>query len=270
MFMLPSDFAIVFWFYKEPEIAKNHLQLLRKHNPDYRVFGVFGGNPSEAGAYEEALGAGLDDFWTYPGTYGNDSRSKWIFGNLMLVDWYDKRGRDLPWKWKSIAITQWDMLVFDDILNQLPGLRPGQVYFAGNRELDKTVENQWAWTRPDGRHRHEYDEFVSLLAKEYGWYGPLRACVYLLEVLTREFFDEYMEVPNKKIGMLEYKDPTLAEVWGLNVYERDLGVNWGDWHTVEEAALIARHGILVTDEFVREQLAKTDGWRIFHPSLSLW
>jgi hypothetical protein len=266
--MSKPDLAILYWFYKEPEITKNHLQLLRKHNPGRKVYGLFGGEPAEADKYKRVLGDDLDDFWTYPGTYGDDSYTKWIHGDLLLLDWYDKHGRDL--QWGSIAITQWDMLVFDDILNQLPGLEKDQVYFAGYRVLDKALENRWTWTSPEKEHRHEYEVFCDYMGKTYDWHKPLKACLFLLEVLTREFFDKYLELPDKKIGMLEYKDPTLAEAWGLEVYERDLGVFWREWYTAETAALIAQGDTYVSDGFVKQELEKPDGWRIFHPNLHKW
>lgn len=266
--MPKPDLAIIYWFYKEPEITKNHLQLLKQNNPNHKVYGLYGGDPTEADVYKEALGADLDDFWVYPGTYGTDSYTKWIYGNLLLLDWYDKRGCDLAWD--SVAITQWDMLVFDDILNQLPGIQAEQVYFAGYRTMDESLENRWTWTSPDGDHRHEYDEFREYVTDTYSWHEPLKACLYLLEIFPRKFFDKYLELPNKQIGMLEYKDPTLAVAWGLEVYEHDLGVYWGDWCTPETAALIATGKHSVSDVFVTQQLENPNGWRIFHPNHSMW
>jgi hypothetical protein len=266
--MSKPDLAILYWFYKEPEITKNHLELLRKHNPNHKIYGLFGGDLKQERAYRQAFGKLLDDFWTYPGTYGDDSYAKWIHGDLVLLDWYDKRGRNLLWD--SIAITQWDMLIFDDILKQLPGLQAEQVCFAGYRTIDDALEKRWSWTKPGGKHRHEYEEFISYVVKEYGWNGPPKVCLYLFEILTRKFFDNYLELPNKFIGMLEYKDPTLAVAWGLDVYKRDLGVLWEDWYTLETAALIALGEVFVSDSFVKKQLAKPDGWRIFHPNLSMW
>jgi hypothetical protein len=70
--------------------------------------------------------------------------------------------------------------------------------------------------------------------------------------------------------MLEYKDPTLATAWGFDIYVRDLGVYWGDWRTWDESPLIATGKHRVPDDFVKQELNKPDGWRIFHPNHSLW
>jgi hypothetical protein len=39
----PFDLAILYWFYKEPEVTKNHLQMIRRHNPGRKIYGLFGG-----------------------------------------------------------------------------------------------------------------------------------------------------------------------------------------------------------------------------------
>ncbi len=266
--MAQPNLAILYWFYKEPVVTQNHLKLLRQHNPNYKIYGLYGGDPAEADVYKSALESELDDFWVYPGTYGADPYTKWIHGDLLLLDWYDKRGRNF--EWDSIVITQWDMLVFDDVLSQMPGLKTGQIYFAGYRDLDEALEKHWKWTSPSDEHRQEYTKFCEYMAKAYNWRGPLKACLYLHEVLPRQFFDRYLQMPDKHIGMLEYKDPTLATAWGFDIYVRDLGVYWGDWRTWDESPLIATGKHRVPDDFVKQELNKPDGWRIFHPNHSLW
>ena len=34
------NLAILFWFYKEPEVCENRLQLLKKYNPDLKILGL--------------------------------------------------------------------------------------------------------------------------------------------------------------------------------------------------------------------------------------
>ena len=262
------NLAILYWFYKEPEITKNHLEILKRHNPDRKIYGLYGGDKQKKTLFLDSLSDLLDDFWEYPGTYGDDSYTKWIHGDLLLLDWYDKRGRDL--EWESIAITQWDMLIFDDILNILPGLQKNQLYFAGYRSINDKIENRWKWTKPEGEYRHDYDTFRKYVDERFGWHEPVKVCLYIFEVLNRKFFDRSLEIEDKKIGMLEYKNPTLAAAWGLDIYEKDLGVFWQDWYTMDTAALIAIGNAFVSDDFVKEQIGRSGGWRMFHPNLSKW
>src|SRR3989344_3933541 len=115
--------AILFWFYKEQEICENRLKLLRKYNPEMKIFGLYGGQTSEAGKYQNRLGEYLDDFYKF--TSGKDEEWKWLNGDLMILDWYEKRGRNLDWG--SVAIIQWDTLVLDSLSKQFQGIKKNQI-----------------------------------------------------------------------------------------------------------------------------------------------
>lgn len=260
--------AIVFWFYKEPETTKNHLELIRKHNPDRKIYGVFGGDPKETDVYKELLADELDDFWAYPGTYGTDAWTKWIHGDLMLLDWYDKRGRNLAWD--SVAITQWDMLVLGDIASLTPGLQKNDVFFSGYRDLDAAVENRWSWTKPGSKHRQDYENFRAYTVAQHDYTPPLKCCLFIYEVLNRHFFDAYLAVEDKKLGMLEYKDPTLAYIFGLNIYEYDVGVYWKDTRQSTDTSPLNAMSVPIEKSYIEAELAKPNGWRLFHPYEQPW
>jgi hypothetical protein len=263
----PFDLAILYWFYKEPEVTKNHLQMIRRHNPGRKIYGLFGGQAEKAKQYQKLL-TQLDDFWIYPGTYGDDNYSKWIHGDLMLLDWYQKRGRDLPWD--SLAITQWDMLVMDDVANLTPGLQKDQLFFSGYRDMDQELEERWSWTKPGSQHRQDYLDFTDFVVKEYGYQPPLKACLFIYEVLTRPFFDGLGKLADKKLGMLEYKDPTLAVVLGLSALEHDLGVFWSDKRpSIHDSPLNGR-SVELAKSYIEAELTKPDGWRLFHPYKQNW
>ena len=103
------NLVILFWFYKEPEVCENRLKLLKKHNPNLKIYGLFGGKISDADKYQNILGSYLDDFFVFTETENKDW--KWINGDLMILNWYQKRGKDLTWD--SMAVVQWDILIFD-------------------------------------------------------------------------------------------------------------------------------------------------------------
>lgn len=44
--------AILFWFYKEPQICKNHLELIRRYNATTPIYGLYGGEPEDADKYK--------------------------------------------------------------------------------------------------------------------------------------------------------------------------------------------------------------------------
>jgi hypothetical protein len=266
--MSELDLAIIYWFYKEPEITKNHLEVIRRYNPNRKIFGLYGGDIKEASNYSAALENLLDDFWVYPETYGSKKYDKWIHGDLMLLDWYEKRGQNLIWD--SVAITQWDMLLLDDIMNITPDIQTNQVFFSGYRTLDQEIENRWSWTKPDGKFRKEYLDFCSYVENKFGYMERLKCCLYIYEVLTRPFFDGYLSLPEKGLGMLEYKDPTLACILGLDIYEQDIGVYWRSAGQSTLQSPLNAMSVPIKTSLIKEELLKPDGWRLFHPYEKLW
>ncbi|MGS2810839.1 DUF707 domain-containing protein [Nocardia sp. MW-W600-9] len=262
------DMAIIYWFYKEPEVTLDHLRLLRQHNPDRPIFGLFGGQIHEAAAYRDLLGDLLDDFWCYEGTYGNDPYTKWMHGDLLILDWYDKRGRFLAWE--LVTIVQWDMLVFADLTTLFPDIKPDQAYFSGYQELDDDIEWRWPWTSPDGGHRDDYLAFTQAITTQYGYTGPKKCCFYILEILPKRFFDGHLGLADKHLGMLEYKNPTLAAVFDIDIHHRDIGVRWSEKHQSITQAPINPMKMEITTNYIDTELADPTGWRLFHPYSTVW
>jgi len=256
------ELAILFWFYKEVDICENRLKLLKQYNPDLKIYGLYGGNVDEGNAYQNRLGKYFDDLYFFEGS--TDADWKWINGDLMILDWYTKRGKDLDWD--SVAVIQWDMLVFDSILNQLSGIKKDQIFLSGVRKIDNEVESQWSWTKVGNKERNNYLNFITYAKEEYNFTNIPLASLFILQVFPRIFFDKYLTVKNREIGMLEYKIPTYAKIFDISFYEKDIGVKWfGD----EEKPLNAIPEE-ISKNYIEEQINKKNGWRIFHPYYKKW
>ena len=144
------DLAILFWFYKDPKVTLNHLRLIKRTNPKLKIYGLYGGPRSSKKSFREKLAPLLDSFYATP---SQDKEWKWRHGDLAILDWYEKEGMDL--KWESIALVQWDMLVFDSLLNWFSDLKKGQIFLSGLRTISKVLELGWYWTSPtrkESRH----------------------------------------------------------------------------------------------------------------------
>ena len=57
--------AILFWFYKEPEICKNRLELLKKYNSDLKIFGLYGGGKFQTEKEQKQIGGKLHEFFFF-------------------------------------------------------------------------------------------------------------------------------------------------------------------------------------------------------------
>ena len=248
------DLAILFWSYKQVEICANHLELLRRHNEGLRVYGLFGGPPDETAAFEAQIGPQLDDFYAAPPA---DAEWKWLNGDLMLLDWYERRGRSLAWE--QVAVVQWDMLVLGSLRDQLPGLRPGQMCISNLKRLNKAREAAWYWTRPDGR-RGDYLKFRQHIRETRGYDRQPLGCYFMFAIMPRAFFEHYGAVTGKEIGFLEYRVPTYAEIFGIPFYEKDFGTGTA-MNTLKEQ---------IGSDFIRGELARVGGRRLFHPYFEPW
>ena len=152
-------------------------------------------------------------------------RWKWYHGDLLLLEWYLRRGVDL--EWDTVFVMQWDMLVFAPLQRILPGLRKNEIYFSGLRPVSE-IEEQWTWTSAE-RHpefRANYLAFISHLENHFGHVAPPLCCLAIIMALPRVFFEKFAQVPQPALGFIEYKLPTYADLFGirLNTVDRPQGL----------------------------------------------
>jgi len=254
--------AILFWFYKELDICENRLQLLKRYNPDLKIFGLYGGEISAADEYKNKLSGYLDDFYAF--TASNDEDWKWINGDLMILDWYDKKGRNLDWE--SIAVVQWDMLAFDSLSRLFSDMKKDQIFLSGLRMIDEELENKWHWVKFDGEYRKNYSEFLGHVKEKYGYDNKPLASLFIFQIFPRIFLEKYLLVEDKEVGMLEYKIPMYSQIFNVPFYEKDIGTMWFS----DEPKPLNAIPREISETYIREQLAKKDGWRIFHPYYKIW
>ena len=202
--------AILFWFYKEPQICENHLALLRKYNPDTPIYGLYGGDPKEADKYSSILGKYLNDFYTF--TQDKDPDWKWHLGDLLITDWYCERGKNLSWD--TILIVQWDMLVFAPVNELFSMLKQDQILLSGLRPI-KEVEHFWDWVNPDIKPelRQLYLKFLEYVQKKYDYNQEPLCCLFVVVCLPRNFMEKYSRVEQPELGFIEYRVPMYAQIF---------------------------------------------------------
>jgi hypothetical protein len=206
------ELAILFWFYKELDICKNHLEILRQNNPNTPIYGLYGGDIASVDQYQAELGEYLDDFYVFPDDE-KDSSWKWIQGDLILTHWFRERGKDL--KWDSVIIVQWDMLVFGAVEQLFSMLKKDQILLSGIRQI-KEVENDWMWVTPkDPERRQKYLEFIEYITNTYDYHQEPMACIFIVVCLPRFFLERYAYVEQSELGFLEYRIPIYAQIFDI-------------------------------------------------------
>jgi hypothetical protein len=199
--------GILFWFYRDVEVCRNRLRLLRRRNPSVAVYGLYGGPRADATHFSVALGSLLDDFWSFPDD--RDPKWKWRNGDLMLSRWFGARGAGLAWD--SVFLAQWDLVVVSPLSKMLPPMGVGDMLISGVRPVREVVL-WWQWVQ--GTARPEYDAFLAHVAARFGPVDDPLCCQFIGMVAPRSFMARYAEIDEPELGFLEYKLPTYARVFG--------------------------------------------------------
>jgi hypothetical protein len=208
----PPKHAFLFWCYKQPELCRNRLLLLRRFNATVPVYALYGGVREQACEFRRLLSPWLDDFWAYEGD--EDSRWKWRHGDHLLARWYADRGRDLPFA--HVFVAQWDMAVWAPLDRLLAGVAENDVLLSGARDLSE-VSDWWYWTRRDSPERSEFERFSAFIEEEYGPKARLLCCQFVVAGMPRAFLHAYAAAARPELGFLEYRVPTLAAAMGFAV-----------------------------------------------------
>jgi hypothetical protein len=221
--------AILFWFYKEQEVCKNRLEILRQHNPTTPIYGLYGGALATVDHYQSALNPYLDDFYAFTET--KDSYWKWIQGDLMITQWFRDRGKDL--EWDTIVIIQWDMLVFGAVEELFSMLKPDQILLSGLRPIAE-VEAEWQWVSPKlPARRQQYLTFLDHVRKTYDYRQKPLGCLFIVIGFPKSFLDQYSYVEEPELGFLEYRIPIYAQLFGTSFCENHPFQAW--WVDIDPA-----------------------------------
>lgn len=258
--MIAPRFAILFWYYKQPEVCLDRAKLLRRLNPRIPIFGLFGGEPAEFPAYQQRLAGCLDDNWA---CQSRDVEWKWRHGDRMICEWFVQHGH--AHAWDTLIIMQWDMLALGSIHDLFGQLRRDELYLPGLRPLAE-IEANWWWTRAGTEVHADYLDFKAWIAGPVGYRGELQACQFVSAALPREFLHRYAGIERPELGFLEYKIPTYAAAFGFAM--RDLPHLKTTWKGETPAGRRITLTTAKTDipaATIAAELLTVGGARLFHP-----
>ncbi len=252
------DIAILFWCHADPALCANRVKMLRHYNPGTPIYVLFGGSADEAPGVHSAVRDDIDDFYVFADQRG--PQWKRDHGDMLISRWHTERGRHLSWD--SLAVVQWDMLVFAPVGQLFEHLQKDQILLAGVRPVAEVTA--WnPWVRPEYRNHRHYVDFLAdyLIQEDDAWF-----CPFMIAVLPRAFLQRFSERKNPETGYLEYTMPTLAKAWGFDFCEDHPYAVWG-WHGDRHPyhKMLNTNKIECPDRYVYLNLLDPWGIRIFHP-----
>ena len=269
------NLAILFWCYKNPEVCRDRLELLRQHNPERPIYVLFGGEPDQAGGFRVALEGLHDDFYVFTGAPPEGSEEllasfrggaywKYFYGDLLIASWYRERGHELAWD--TVVVVQWDMLVFGSLDEVFRGLKPGEILLSGLRPI-REVEEDWGWVSPHNPPaRSMYEDFLQHVRERYGFQGDPRGCLAIVLALPRAFLEPFSRIEEPQLGFIEYRLPIYAQAFGIPFCtDHDFHPWWGAVDPLQRNSTLRARPAEIEVPTILKNLRREDGARVFHP-----
>ncbi|GFG81740.1 hypothetical protein MPRG_50160 [Mycobacterium paragordonae] len=184
---------------------------------------------------------------------------------MLISRWFRERGHLL--EWDSIALIQWDMLVFAPVERLFPDIKKDELLLPSLRPVNE-VQDCCYWVMPQYDHYREYEEFLREydLQERDSWYCPL-----IVAVFPRTFLDKFSRRKSPEMGFLEYTIPTLAKYWGFDFCTRHSYTQWYTGPIFRKTDPHPYYTMLNSvqeecqDRYVLLHLMDPCGLRIFHP-----
>ena len=253
--------AIVFWWYKQPDVCISRLKLLRRLNPHTPIYAVYGGAVESFTEWNATIAPLVDDSWCF--SQPKDLEWKWRHGDQILSSWFQERGAELAWE--SVLIVQWDILILASIEMLFGCLERDQVYLPGLMAIEE-IETEWCWVRPDHWEAEVYLSFKEHLAMTYGYDGPWLGCQFITAVLPRKFLKMYSSISLPELGFLEYKLPAYAKIFGLELAELPgIDVSWPVGKKKRRRPACSAERWEVGSLTIAWHAFRQRGQRLFHP-----
>lgn len=253
--------AILFWYYKEPDICVDRVRLLRRLNPGIRIYGLYGGNLADFAAYQTALAPWLDHNWMFQGDL--DAQWKWRHRDRLISLWYLDQGQHCDWD--TLIVMQWDMLALAPVSEIFGALGHDQIYLPGYRRLDE-IESKFYWTRPETEVYEDYLQFKTWIKAHYGFEGDMTACQFMTAALPRSFLDRYATMPQPELGFFEYKIPTCATLFGTQHHDLpNIYMHWFDSKSKERRRTLTTDKQDIPAATIAAETLTIGGARLFHP-----
>ncbi len=264
----PMNLAILFWFYKDAPLCRNHLEFYRKKNPGILIYGLFSGEPDEVTDFETQLGPLLDDFYAFD--QPRTDYWRWANGDLVIADWFRSRGKDLPWD--SIFVAAWDVLVLAPVSEVFAALPPDHILLSNPRPVHE-VESWWLWVK---KKRPLFEAFMSEVGRRHGPDVSPWCCQFIVVCLPRLFLERFAEADPPEDGFVEYRVPTYASILKVPFHTENRFDTVWPGEPDPEARLRSQARFLnpgigeIPFRTIAKEGLRSSGQRIFHPVERTW
>jgi hypothetical protein len=231
------------------------LQLLRKFNPQIKIYGLFGGKEDRLPVFERILNPLLQNIFSLA---QKGPEWNWKSSDLAVRLWFKDYGQKIDFE--VLHQIEWDLLLFKSIEEIYLEIPPDGNGLTGLIPLEE-VEERWDWTSEEP-YKSEWLSLLSLARKKFGYNQEPFACLGPGFCLTRKFIEKYAEIEVPELCHDELRLPLFSQILGIPLYDTGFYPKWFD--QVEQRFFNCLNKE-ISDLIIRNELKNPEGKRVFHP-----
>jgi hypothetical protein len=241
-----------------PEVCADKVAILNCYNPGVRIFGLFGGEEQLAQPMRRALGEQIHHWYET----GRAPEWNWQNGDLAVRAWYRDYGHKLAFD--RLYLVEWDLLLLDSLESLYCHVPPEAVAVTARFGLSD-VSHDWGWMTDDFSRR-QWERLLAGVREEYGYRGEPFASLGPGTCYSVAFLKKYSDAKVEEITCDEQRVPLYAQCFGIPVVDTKFRTSWS--HATDSLFFNCdRHEVPISA--IREELAKPNGRRAFHPFTQL-
>ena len=244
--------AILLRFHRAPLVCRSRVALLRELNPGVPVYGVCGDDQPLLRVFGRRV-VRLDGLYT-----SDTSGRHWMHLDLVVRAWYRDVGSDVPFD--VLHLVEWDLLLLEPLEKLYASVPEGAVGLTALTPVSE-LEAQWTWLRRE-EERRSWEELLEVARADWGYDGMPYGCVGPGPVFPRAFLDAYAAAEPPLLAHDELRLPLFAQILRFPLVDNGLR---GPWRGEREHPFFHFRGSEIELETIRDELAKPDGARAFHP-----
>ena len=248
--------AILFRFHTDADVARNRLRLLRRHNPDVPIYGLYGGPAEECDSFRAALAAECTHLLAVE---GKPAYWLWTNGDLASRYWFCKYG--LNTDFEMLHVVEWDLLLLAGVAELYGHVPRNAVGITAPRPVT-SVDGVWDPWLTEDEHRERWATLLDWAKRNYHHHAEPICCLGPGWCFPRAFLQSYVDVAVPEICHDELRVPLMAQVLGFPLH--DTGICRA-WMSPAEHKFFNCDGAEVRLDTVLRELRDPHGRRAFHP-----
>jgi len=245
---------ILFRFHKNLKVCENRLNLLKRLNPNAKIFGYIEEEKRHSSLIQK-LSPLFENMYFIKG-----KKSKWFWknGDLALRIWYKNFGNNL--NFDVLHIVEWDLLLLDSLNNIYKRIPKNGMGLSGLTLLSN-VEKRWDWMIEEPS-KIQWKKLLLFIKNNFNYEGKNFASLGPGTCLPKKFLEKYSNIYVPELCHDELRLPLFGQVLGFKLYDTGF---YRKWFNKKEKKFFNCIDLEIKLSIIKNELVKSSGRRVFHP-----